>query len=168
MKRKEFIAAEDGATLDETVARLLHAQGVTVSLAESCTGGLISKRLTDLPGSSAYFLEGAVVYSNSAKNRRLGVSEQMIKEKGAVSAEVVTAMAVGSLKSAESDVALAVTGVAGPGASEEKPAGTVFIALADKERCEAREYHFSGDRGQVRSQTADTVLDWLRRYLLAR
>ena len=164
----EFIVAEAGATLDDEVARLFRETGVTISLAESCTGGLIAKRLTDCAGSSAYFLEGAVVYSNGAKHRLLGVPEKMILQHGAVSAEVAEAMAQGERLAAGSDIALAVTGVAGPGASEEKPAGMVFIALADGEGCQVREYGFSGDREQVRTLTAVTALDWLRRYLLTR
>ncbi len=164
----EFIIAEDGATLDDEVARLLRDTGVTVSLAESCTGGLIAKRLTDVAGSSAYFLEGNVVYSNGAKSRLLGVPQETLREHGAVSAEVAVAMAQGGRRAAGSTVALAVTGVAGPGASEEKPAGMVFIALADEEGCQVREYSFRGDRRQVRSLTAYTALDWLRRYLMTR
>ena len=164
----DFIVAEDGATLDEEVARLFREKGVTVSLAESCTGGLIAKRLTDVAGSSAYFLQGAVVYSNAAKTRMLKVPAKVIDEKGAVSAEVARAMARGARKVAGSDISLAVTGVAGPGATEEKPSGTVYIALADGKGCTVKGYHFRGDRRQVRSLTAFTALDWLRRYLLLR
>ena len=164
----EFIVVEDGATLDKEVARLFREKELTVSLAESCTGGLIAKRLTDMAGSSAYFLEGAVVYSNGAKSRLLAVPPKMIRDNGAVSAPVATAMATGGRIAAGSDLALAVTGVAGPGASEEKSAGTVFIALADQSGCEVREYHFGGDRRQVRSLTAYTALNWLRRYLMLR
>lgn len=161
----DFIVAEDGATLDEEVARLFREKGISVSLAESCTGGLIAKRLTDVAGSSAYFLQGAVVYSNAAKTRMLKVPAKLINEKGAVSSEVAEAMATGSRKDAGSDIAVAVTGVAGPGATEEKPAGTVFISLADENGCTVKEYHFRGDRRQVRNLTACTALDWLRRYL---
>ena len=164
----DFIVAEDGATLDEEVARLFREKGVTVSLAESCTGGLIAKRLTDVAGSSAYFLQGAVVYSNAAKTRMLKVPAKVIDEKGAVSAEVARAMARGARKVAGSNISLAVTGVAGPGATEEKPAGTVYIALADGKGCTVKGYHFRGDRRQVRNLTACTALDWLRRYLLLR
>ena len=161
----DFIVAEDGATLDEEVARLFREKGISVSLAESCTGGLIAKRLTDEAGSSAYFLQGAVVYSNAAKTRMLKVPAKLINEKGAVSAEVAEAMAKGARTDAGSDIAVAVTGVAGPGATEEKPAGTVFISLADENGCTVKEYHFRGDRRQVRTLTAFTALDWLRRYL---
>ena len=162
----EFIVAEDGTTLDDEVARLLRGKGVTVSLAESCTGGLIAKRLTDVAGSSVYFLEGNVVYSNIAKSRLLGVPEELIREHGAVSAAVAKAMAQGGRSASGSAITLAVTGVAGPGASEEKPAGTVFIALADGKGCHVREFGFRGDRRQVRSLTAAAALDWLRRYLV--
>jgi nicotinamide-nucleotide amidase len=96
------------------------------------------------------------------------VPAELISDKGAVSAEVAKAMARGAKKVAKSDIALAVTGVAGPGATEEKPAGTVFIALADRTGCTVKEYHFSGDRRQVRKHTAYTALNGLRRYLLAR
>ncbi len=161
----EFIVAEGGATLDEEVGRLLRESGKSLSLAESCSGGFIAKRLTDIPGSSAYFLEGAVVYSNAAKCRLLQVPKRLIMEKGAVSRDVAEAMARGAREGAGSDLALAVTGVAGPGASEEKPAGTVFIALADGAGCRVEEYHFSGDRRQVRLLTTITALDRLRRYL---
>ena len=164
---KDFIVAEDGATIDDEIARLFREKGVTVALAESCTGGLIAKRLTDVAGSSAYFLEGMVVYGNAAKTRVLKVPEELIREKGAVSAEVSKAMASGARKVAGSDIALAVTGVAGPGASEEKPAGMVFIALADGKGCTVKKYHFSGDRRQVRALSACTALDWLRRHLLS-
>lgn len=163
----DWIVCEDGVSFDEEVARLLRGQGLTISLAESCTGGLIAKRLTDIAGSSAYFLEGSVVYSNTAKTRILNVPENLIEEQGAVSAAVAEAMARGARTAAGSDIALAVTGVAGPGASEEKPAGTVFIALADRNGCGVREFHFKGDRSQVRSLTAYTALDWLRRDLLS-
>ena len=161
----EVLVAEGGATLDEEVGRLFRESGKSLSLAESCSGGLIAKRLTDIPGSSAYFLEGAVVYSNAAKCRLLQVPERLIMEKGAVSRDVAEAMARGAREGAGSDLALAVTGVAGPGASEEKPAGTVFIALADGAGCRVEEYHFSGDRRQVRLLTTITALDRLRRYL---
>ncbi len=164
----EYIVAEDGTSLDDEVARALREKKITLSLAESCTGGFIAKRITDLAGSSSYFLEGAVVYSNRAKSRLLGVPEEMIVKHGAVSREVAEAMARGERISAGSDLALAVTGVAGPGASEEKPAGMVFIALADEKGCEVREYLFGGNRQQVRMLTTTTALDWIRRYLLER
>lgn len=163
---REWIVAEEGETIDTVVARLLRERGKTLSLAESCTGGMIASRITDLPGSSAYFLEGAVTYSNAAKVRLLGVPEETIREHGAVSTETAIAMATGMRRAAGSDLSLAVTGVAGPGESEAKPAGTVHIALADANGCDSRLYRFHGDRGQVRLLTVVTALDLLRRHLL--
>ena len=161
------VVAGDGETIDTTVARLFRETGMTLALAESCTGGLVAGRITAIPGSSAYFLLGAVTYSNDAKERLLGVSPALLAEKGAVSAEVAKAMARGARKLAGSDLALAVTGIAGPeGGSPDKPVGTVFIALADRTGCSAKGYHFSGDRDRIRTITAVTAMDWLRRRLL--
>ncbi len=162
------VVAGDGETIDTAVARLFRETGMTLSLAESCTGGLVAARITAISGSSAYFLLGAVTYANDAKARLLGVSDGLLAEKGAVSAEVARAMARGARKLAGSDLALAVTGIAGPdGGSPDKPVGTVFIALADRAGCTAKGYHFSGDRDRIRTITAVTAMDWLRRRLLA-
>ncbi|RNC71807.1 MAG: competence/damage-inducible protein A [Desulfuromonadales bacterium] len=160
------IVAEDGDTIDTTVARLFRETGMTLALAESCTGGLVSKRITDVAGSSAYFLLGAVTYANGMKESLLGVPSHLLAEKGAVSAEVAKAMARGARRLAGSDLALAVTGIAGPeGGSSEKPVGTVFIALSDGSGCTVKVYHFSGQREQIRTITAVTAMDWLRRRL---
>jgi nicotinamide-nucleotide amidase len=159
--------AEDEETMDSVVAALVREKGLTLSLAESCSGGLVAKRITDIPGSSAYFLEGAVTYSNAAKARILGVSPQLLEEKGAVSSEVALAMARGMRKLSGSDIGLAVTGVAGPdGGSEEKPVGTVFIALATHSGCQAKGYRFYGGRGKIRIIASFMALNWLRRHLL--
>jgi len=161
------IFAEDDETMESVVAALFREKGLTLSLAESCSGGLVAKRITDIPGSSAYFLEGAVTYSNAAKERILGVSAQLLEEKGAVSSEVAMAMAKGIRKFSGSDIALAVTGVAGPdGGAAAKPAGTVYIALAAHDRCHAKRYRFNGNRPEIRAVTSFMALDWLRRYLL--
>lgn len=163
------VFAEDGETIDTVVAGLFKKTGATLSLAESCTGGLIAKRITDLSGSSTYFLEGLVTYSNRAKIDLLGVPAQLLEEKGAVSAEVAMAMARGAREKSGSDLALAVTGIAGPeGGSAEKPVGTVFMALAGQEQCRVRLFNFHGDREQVRLVTSFAALNWLRRELLAR
>ena len=128
----------------------------------------MAKRITDFPGSSAFFLEGAVTYSNAAKIRVLGVSPDLLDEKGAVSSEVAMAMARRMRMISGSDVALAVTGIAGPdGGSAEKPVGTVFIALADRTGCRTKRYSFYGDRGEIRMITSFTAMDWLRRHLLS-
>jgi len=162
------VVAGDGETIDTVVARLFRETGLTLALAESCTGGLIAGRITAIPGSSGYFLLGAVTYSNDAKERLLGVSPELLAEKGAVSAEVARAMARGARRLAGSDLALAVTGIAGPdGGSPDKPVGTVFMALADRAGCSATGYHFTGDRHRIRTITAVTAMDWLRRRLLA-
>jgi nicotinamide-nucleotide amidase len=168
-KLGDFVFADgDEDTIDIVVWRLLKEKGLTLSLAESCTGGLIAKRITDMPGSSAYFAEGAVTYSNAAKTRVLGIPEAVIAEKGAVSSTVAMAMARGIRLRSGSDISVAVTGIAGPdGGTEAKPVGTVYIALADREGCKAKHYRFFGDRERIRSITAFTALDWLRRYLLS-
>jgi nicotinamide-nucleotide amidase len=163
---KGFVFAEGDDTMDTVVARLFRETGQTLALAESCTGGLVAARITDLPGSSAYFLEGAVTYSNGAKIRQLLVPAPLLDEKGAVSSEVAMAMAKGMRQAAGSDIALAVTGIAGPdGGTAEKPVGTVFICLATRAGCRTKGYRFSGSRGEIRTITAFMAMDWLRRHL---
>ena len=162
-----FIFAKDRETMDDRLALLFRERGVTLSLAESCTGGMIAARITAVPGSSAYFLAGNVTYSNEAKSRMLEVPAELIERHGAVSAEVALAMATGARRGAGSDLALSVTGIAGPdGGTPEKPVGTVYIALADASSCMVERYNFQGDRDVVRSLTCFTALDWLRKYLL--
>jgi competence/damage-inducible protein CinA-like protein len=166
-KLGEHVFGGDGDTMDGAVAGLFRRKGVTLSLAESCTGGLVAKRITDFPGSSDYFLEGAVTYADAAKTRALGVPPETLREQGAVSAAVALAMARGMRRHAGTDIALAITGIAGPaGGSEEKPVGTVFLALATRAGCRAKGYRFSGSREEIRTITACTALDWLRRYLM--
>lgn len=163
-----FVYAEDDETMDSVVAGLFRQNAVTLSLAESCTGGLVAKRITDVPGSSAYFLAGAVTYANTAKSGVLGVSPQLLAEKGAVSAEVATAMAQGVRRLSGSDIALAVTGIAGPeGGTPDKPVGTVYIALATRAGCQTKLFHFHGAREEIRAITAFMAMDWLRTYLLS-
>lgn len=163
-----FVFAEGEQTMDTLLAVLFKKSGLTLALAESCTGGMIAARITAAPGSSSYFLEGDVTYSNQAKTRMLQVPAELIASKGAVSAEVAGAMAIGARLAAGSDLALSVTGIAGPdGGSSEKPVGTVFMALADAAGCRVNAYNFLGDRAGVRSITCFTALDWLRKYLLA-
>lgn len=164
----DAVFAEGEETIDTVVARLFRERGLTLALAESCTGGLIAKRITDLPGSSAYFSQGIVAYANEAKERLLGVPAELLLNFGAVSREVAEAMANGVRERAGCDLGLAVTGVAGPdGGSEEKPVGTVYIALADAEGCRVERFRFGGSRDKVRIRTAVMALDWLRHRLLA-
>jgi nicotinamide-nucleotide amidase len=164
----DVVVACGRETLAENVVRLFIAAGRTLSLAESCTGGLIAKLLTDVPGASAFFERGAVTYANSAKQEWLGVSDSILREQGAVSEDCALAMARGIRDAAGTDLALAVTGIAGPGGgTEEKPVGTVYLALATPEGVTARRFRFSGTRESVRLMAAHAGLDWLRRHLSA-
>ncbi len=129
----KFIYATSEVTLEETIGGMLSASGMTVAVAESCTGGLVASRLTDVPGSSDYFLQGFVVYSNEAKEKTLGVPREIIETFGAVSEEVARAMAMGCLEKSGADFALSTTGIAGPsGGSPEKPVGMLCLAIAKK------------------------------------
>ncbi len=165
----EYVFSQGEMTVDEAIAALFIQQGLTLALAESCTGGMIAQRITSIPGSSRYFMEGAVTYSNAAKTRHLGVDAALLVEKGAVSSEVASAMAKGVRQASGSDLGLAVTGIAGPdGGTDDKPVGTVFISLAAPDGCWTKRFQFSGSRDEIRTITAWTALDWLRRYLLQR
>lgn len=167
---REWIYAEGQDTLEEVVGRLLRRQKLTVAVAESCTGGLIGYRLTQVPGSSAYVDRGALCYSNQAKMDMLDVPARLIEQHGAVSREVAEAMAKGMRDRAGSSVALSVTGIAGPGgATETKPVGLVYIGLdGGGDDMMAKEFRFHGDRSVIRQRAAQAALDMLRRWLIAR
>lgn len=156
-------------TLETVVGDLLRKAGATLTVAESCTGGLLAERITRVAGSSDYFLGGAVTYTNELKTQVLGVSPEMLAEHGAVSEPVARAMAEGVRRVFHSDYGAGITGVAGPGGgSEAKPVGTVHIAVAGPDgRLEHRKIRFPGDRERVRAQSAQLALDLLRRMLLA-
>ncbi len=163
------VFAMNGETMEEVVGKLLAERGKTVSVAESCTGGLIAMRLTEVPGSSKYFLEGAVTYSNEAKKKTLGVSAEILETHGAVSAETAEAMAKGMRAHAGTDLAISVTGIAGPdGGSEEKPVGTVFIGYADEKAVRSIRFVLPGDRELIRWRSSQATLDYLRRQILKR
>jgi nicotinamide-nucleotide amidase len=163
----DAIFAFRGETMEEVVGLQLATNGFTIAVAESCTGGLISERLTEVPGSSSYFMEGVVTYSNDAKIRSLGVPAELICAHGAVSAEVAEAMAEGIKRRAETDFGISVTGIAGPGGgTEEKPVGLVFIALADDAHTTHRRLMLPGDRTLIRWRASQAALDLLRRRLL--
>jgi nicotinamide-nucleotide amidase len=163
----DFVYSRDGKGLEAVTGVLLASTGRTVACAESCTGGLLSQRLTSVPGSSAYFLEGVVAYGNRAKVRRLGVRQESIDANGAVSAPVAEAMARGVRTRAGADFGLSITGIAGPtGGSSEKPLGLVYTAVAWKGGSSVERNIFSGGRERVRSQSAQKTLDMLRRMLL--
>jgi nicotinamide-nucleotide amidase len=156
-----------GETMEEIVALKLTVGRYTLAVAESCTGGLIAERLTSVPGSSKFFIEGVVAYANDAKTRTLDVEPMLLLEHGAVSAEVAEAMAIGVRERAGTDFGLSVTGIAGPdGGSEEKPVGLVFIALADDAHVENRKLMIPGDRHLVRWRASQAALDLLRRRLI--
>jgi len=157
----------DGQDMEEVVGALLLQRKMTLSAAESCTGGLISGRITNIAGSSAYFERGVVVYSNAAKTELLGVPADLIEQHGAVSREVAAAMAQGIRERAKTGLGLAVTGIAGPsGGTPEKPVGLVYISLASPDGTKTDEYRFLGTRSQVRQRTAQMALDMVRRYLI--
>jgi len=156
-----------GEKMEEVVALKLAVGGYTLSVAESCTGGLLAQRLTDVPGSSKYFIEGAITYSNDAKTRTLGVEPILLLEHGAVSAPVAEAMAEGVRKRASTDFGLAITGIAGPGGgTDAKPVGTVLIALSSETETEHRKLKLPGDRHLIRWRASQAALDLLRRKLL--
>jgi nicotinamide-nucleotide amidase len=157
----------DGRAMEEVVGRLLIERELTISAAESCTGGLILSRLTDVPGSSAYVLGGAVAYSNGVKTGLTGVPPEMIAEHGAVSEPVAVALADGIRARTGSSLALGVTGIAGPGGgSPHKPVGTVAIALTGRDiPARVRLFSFFGGRPQVKFQASQAALDMVRRAL---
>ncbi len=163
----KYVFGYDGDTLEGIVASILTERSMTLAVAESCTGGLITDRITNVPGSSAFLERGVVVYSNRAKTELLGVPSEVIETDGAVSEETALLMAKGVRNLAKTDIGLAVTGIAGPtGGTEEKPVGTVFIALANEEGSFCRELHFRWDRRRNKEMTAQIALELLRRSLV--
>jgi nicotinamide-nucleotide amidase len=157
----------DGRTLEAVVGHLLRDSRWTIALAESCTGGLLTSRLTDVPGSSDYVERGVVCYSNRAKVELLGVSDSLIAEHGAVSEPVSRAMAEGIRSRAGTSVGIGVTGIAGPGGgTPEKPVGTVAIAVVAPDGARVRTFQFIGDREQVKYQSAQAALNMLRLMML--
>jgi competence/damage-inducible protein CinA-like protein len=161
------IYSDDGRLLEQVVGDLLVAHKLSIALAESCTGGLLASRLTDVPGSSRYVERGIVAYSNRAKIELLGVDEHLIREHGAVSEPVARAMAEGIRQRAGADIGVAITGIAGPdGGSDAKPVGTVMIATAGVGEPAVRTFRFFGDREQVKFQASQAALDMVRRRLV--
>ncbi len=143
----------------------LRARGVRLAVAESCTGGLISAAITDVPGASDVFACGFITYSNPSKTRMLGVSRWKLYKHGAVSAEVATQMAEAARKRARVDIAVAVTGIAGPaGGSEEKPVGLVFIAVATATKTTVEKCLFTGTRDDIRNRTAARAFEMITRH----
>ncbi|PLX96137.1 MAG: damage-inducible protein CinA [Desulfuromonas sp.] len=163
----DYIVAREGETHAGQVGKLLTGKGLTLSLAESCTGGLIARMLTSQSGASAFLERAAVTYADSAKLDWLNIAPELLQRQGAVSEACALAMVRGIREAADTDLALAVTGIAGPdGGTAEKPVGTVFLALAAEDAEQVQKYQFSGDRNQVQLMTAHMGLEWLRRYSL--
>jgi len=163
---KDHVFSSTGEELEEVVGRLLRSQHKTLAVAESCTGGLLGDRITDVPGSSDYFLQGIVAYSNQAKINALGVKPSILQQQGAVSPEAAQAMARGIREKAQSDYGLGITGIAGPsGGSPQKPVGLVYIALAWEKGIEVKKNRFLGNREKIKFQASQKALDILREHL---
>jgi len=153
-----FIEIESG--------KLLHERGLKLALAESCTGGLVGHRITNIPGSSEYFMGGFVVYSYEAKASVLGVSWDTLNTHGAVSSETVLEMARGARKALDVDIAVSISGIAGPGGgTEDKPVGTTWIGLVANDGEWSKEFHFTGGREENKISSADAALQMLLNYL---
>jgi len=163
------IFSSDGESLEDVVVRLLTQRRQTLAVAESCTGGFLAHRITNVPGASAVFLAGYVTYANEAKEGLLGVDPRLISSHGAVSEDVARAMAEGARRQADATFALATTGIAGPGGgTEEKPVGTVFVALAaEGAATQVGNFRFPDDRPTFKELTTQAALETLRRSLLA-
>ncbi|MCX5657190.1 MAG: competence/damage-inducible protein A [Candidatus Omnitrophica bacterium] len=163
----KHVFGKDSETLEACVGKLLYSNKKTVSVAESCTGGLISSRITDVPGSSRYFPLSIIVYSNREKTKLLGIPNELIKKQGAVSKKVASLMASNIRKIAHSDIGLGVTGIAGPsGNTLVKKVGLVYIALSSREKTEVKEFHFIGERKEIKFKTSAAALDMVRCHLL--
>ncbi len=163
---ERWLYARDERPIEEHVLALLRARGLALATAESCTGGMVAARLTSVPGASESFLGGIVAYSNELKTRELGVPEELLERHGAVSAEVAASMARGARERLGADVAVSVTGVAGPGGgTPEKPVGLVYLHAEGPEGGIGRELGFPGDRGSIRARSAVGALHLVRRLL---
>lgn len=163
----ENIYGVDDDTIEAVTAKLLLNKKLTISTAESCTGGFIASKLINYPGISEVFMEGAVTYSNDAKMNRLGVKKETLERYGAVSSQIAEEMAIGIAKTSNTDIGLSVTGIAGPdGGTKEKPVGLVYVGLYIKGEVKTLELNLSGDRQYIRHRTAIKALDWLRREII--
>ncbi len=163
----ENLFSTSGETLETVVANELNEHRATIAVAESCTGGMLAARLTNVPGSSSYFRGGVVSYSNDLKSAWVDVPKELIEAKGAVSAEVALAMAHGIRQQTNATLGVAITGIAGPGGgTPEKPVGLVHIAVVDEKNAKERAFRFPGDRDRIRHQGAQAALDMVRRYFL--
>lgn len=163
----ENIYGEGETTLEDVVGEMLVKKGLTISTAESCTGGMVAAKLINYPGISSSILEGAVTYSNEAKMKRLGVKAETLYKFGAVSLETAIEMARGIAETSGSDIGISTTGIAGPGGgSDEKPVGLVYIAMYYNNEVEVKKLNLAGSRQKIRERATNTVIDMVRRKLL--
>jgi nicotinamide-nucleotide amidase len=163
---KGHIFGYDDETLESAVGSMLIRKSMTIAVAESCTGGLISSRLTDVSGSSRYFIRGAVPYANEVKIKHVGVSEKTLSRYGAVSRQVALEMATGLKSLMRVDVCLGVTGIAGPtGGSADKPVGLVYIAIDAPRRRAVKKFMFKGSRSDIKFQASQAALDLIRKNI---
>ena len=164
---KNIFALEAEKTLEESVVDMLRDQGLTLALAESCTGGAIAARIVNVPGASQVFTHGFVTYSNRAKRKCLGVKKSTLKTEGAVSAKCAKEMAKGGCANSDADICLSITGLAGPdGGTKETPVGTVFMGCCYNGQTITREYHFTGNRTKIRQQAVASALVLLRECIM--
>jgi nicotinamide-nucleotide amidase len=163
----DYVFSTNGEELEQVVGEILKQKKLTLAVAESCTGGLLAHRITNVPGSSEYFERGVVSYSNQSKVDVLGVDNILIESKGAVSAEVVRSMAEGVRKLANTDLGVGISGIAGPtGGSSEKPVGTVFIGISCKNKeTFSRRYQFRGTREEIKIVSSEAALDLIRKFI---
>jgi len=164
---EDLIFGKDEDTLESVVGELLRKHELKIALAESCSGGELSNRITDVPGSSDYFLAGVVCYSNEAKSKLVNVSHRTLLQHGAVSALTAEEMAAGARIVMDADIGIGITGIAGPsGGTSEKPVGLVFIAISSKLRGLTERHLFTGSRKSIKVRAAQTALNLLRLFIL--
>ena len=165
--RKYIYSTKEKITLEMSVVNLLEKNELTISTAESCTGGLLAGRLINVPGVSDVYKEGFITYTNKAKRKTLGVNKSTLKKYGAVSEQTAKEMAVGAALAADTDISISVTGIAGPdGGTNEKPVGLVYVGVCIKDIVHVEKFRFSGDRANVREQTVISALGLLRKCIL--
>ena len=164
---KYIYSTKEKITLEMSVVNLLEKNELTISTAESCTGGLLAGRLINVPGVSDVYKEGFITYTNKAKRKTLGVNKSTLKKYGAVSEQTAKEMAVGAALAADTDISISVNGIAGPdGGTNEKPVGLVYVGVCIKDIVHVEEFRFSGDRANVREQTVISALGLLRKCIL--
>lgn len=163
---ESIFTTEDDVTLEKTVLDLARANNLTVSVAESCTGGMLSSRLVDVPGASDVYKSGFVTYSNRAKRKILGVKRSTLEKYGAVSSQTAEEMVKGLAFLTKADVCVSVTGIAGPDGTEEKPVGLVYIACSVRDKVTVKEFHFDGNRSKIRENAVSKALVLLRQCIL--